>query len=169
MGLVHIYCGDGKGKTTASIGLTIRAAGSGMRVLFAQFFKNGSSSEMNAMKLIPNINCIFTDKTFGFYKTMSIPEKERSVIENNHLLSNAISCADNYDLIIFDEIISAYNYGTIEKAVLTDFIKNTKCEIVMTGRNPAGELIDLSDYVSEVKKIKHPFDKGVAARQGIEF
>lgn len=171
MGLVHIYCGDGKGKTTAAIGLAIRAAGSGMRVLFVQFFKNGNSSEMNAIKLIPNIDCIFAGRFFGMYKTMSKSEKEESITENNLLLSRAISNADNYDLIVFDEIISAYNYETIEKATLIDFIKkhSKSCEIVMTGRDPAEDLIDLADYVSEVKKIKHPYDNGIAARRGIEL
>ncbi|MHB1150850.1 MAG: cob(I)yrinic acid a,c-diamide adenosyltransferase [Eubacteriales bacterium] len=171
MGFVHIYCGDGKGKTTASVGLAVRAAGSGMRVLFAQFFKDGHSSEVNAMKQIQGIECMAPKKTFGLYKNMNITEKEALKIMHNDLLNDIIASAGNYDMIVFDEIISAYNHMMIDQIKLLNFIKHhsDSLELVMTGRNPSEDLICLADYVSEIKKIKHPFNRGVEARFGIEF
>jgi len=171
MSLVHIYCGDGKGKTTASVGLAVRAAGSGMRVLFAQFFKDGHSSEVNAMKQVLGIECMAPKKTFGLYKNMNITEKEALKIIHDELLNDIIASAGKYDMIVLDEIISAYNYMMIDQIKLLNFIKNRSdsLELVMTGRNPMDDLVYLANYVSEVKKIKHPFDSGVAARRGIEF
>src|SRR5665647_1790081 len=99
MGLVHIYCGDGKGKTTASVGLAVRAAGSGMRVLFVQFFKDGHSSEVNAMKQIPGIEFMTAKKTFGLYKNMNDSEKEALKTMHDELLNDIINSAGNYDMI----------------------------------------------------------------------
>lgn len=169
MNLTHIYCGNGKGKTTAAIGLTIRAVGSGMKVLFVQFFKNSHSSEIKILKNISNIDYMSPSKVFGRYKNMNDEQREETKTIYNNLLMEVIEKSKNYDMIILDEVISTYNYEMIDKIVLLDWVKNKSCEIVLTGRNPADELIEIADYVSEVKKIKHPYEKGIHARKGIEF
>jgi len=144
-GLIHIYCGDGKGKTTAAIGLSIRAAGSGKRVLFVQFLKKSETSELN---ILENMRGVTVLRPNGGEEWM-----DRKA-----------------DLLVLDEAIGAYNKEVIDRVRLLKFLheKPEELEVVMTGRNPAEELIDLADYVSEIKKVKHPFDKGVRARIGIE-
>jgi len=170
MGLVHIYCGDGKGKTTASIGLSIRSAGSGMKVLFVQFFKNGNSNEIALLKKIDHITCLHSPKTFGRFVNMNDKQKKEAEESYRDLFQEAIERSAEFDMIVFDELISAYNYNMIDKNLVCEFIKeNRKLEIVLTGRNPEIELLNLADYVSEIKKIKHPYDKGEKARKGIEF
>ncbi|MFI3207260.1 MAG: cob(I)yrinic acid a,c-diamide adenosyltransferase [Clostridia bacterium] len=167
--MVHIYCGDGKGKTTACTGLAVRAIGSGKKVLFVQFFKNGESSEVKVLKSLENLTYMKANKKLGRFANMSEDDKKVAFSFFNELLINAIDSADNFDMIVFDEIISTYNLGFIDKKVILDFCKNTEKEVVLSGRNPADELAEIADYVSEIKKIKHPFDSGVTARLGIEF
>lgn len=169
--MIHLYCGDGKGKTTAAVGLAVRAAGAGMRVLFAQFFKDGTSSEIASLHLLPNIETAHAALHYGRFKTMS--EEQRSEIHESYsaLLCDGIRRAGEYDVIVLDEAVSAYNYGMIDREALTGFLRDegSRREIVLTGRNPAPELTDLADYVTEMRKEKHPFDCGIAARRGIEF
>lgn len=171
-GLVHIYSGDGKGKTTASIGLSIRCAGSGGDVLFSQFIKNNQSSELNILKQIPNIQLITCDKTFGFISRLSEEERfEAKEVYSNYLYHVLeLVKTKNFRILVLDEIIGAFNYDVIDRQTLIDFLKSKpeSLEVIMTGRNPGLELIELADYISEVKKVKHPFDHGVGARIGIE-
>ena len=170
MGYLHIYCGDGKGKTTASIGLAIRAVGSGMKVLFVQFFKNKHSSEISVLESIDHITCLHAEQSFGLYKNMNPQQKMEAKKCYEALLTEAISKSLNYDMIILDEIISAYSYEMVNQQELTSFLtKNHHLEIILTGRNPENELVELADYVSEIHKVKHPYDKGKQARKGIEF
>ncbi len=169
--MIHLYYGNGKGKTTAACGLAVRAAGSGMKVLFTQFFKNGKSSEINVLSSVNNITCLFASACFGRYKNMTDEQKEEAKKINGSFLSEIIEKAYDFDLIVLDESVSAYNYGIIPRDVLTDFLnreKNSR-EIVLTGRNPSQELLDIADYATEMRKEKHPFDKGIKARKGIEF
>lgn len=171
-GLVHIYSGDGKGKTTASIGLCIRCAGSGGNVLFSQFIKNNQSSELNILKQIPNTQVITCDKTFGFISRLSEVERFEAKKVYSDYLEYVLEQVrtKNFRMLVLDEIIGAYNYEVIDCQTLIDFLKNKpeSLEVIMTGRNPSLELIELADYISEVKKVKHPFDHGVSARIGIE-
>ena len=170
MNYVHIYCGDGKGKTTAAIGLSIRAAGSGMKVLFSQFFKSGTSSEVKILKAIDNIDYICMDRSFGRYRTMNEIQIAEAAKYINKLLDDILAVSDKYDMIVFDEIISTYRYGLIDKEKFLPFLTADKNkEIILTGREPADELVEIAAYVSEVKKIKHPYDNGIASREGIEY
>lgn len=170
-GLIHIYCGDGKGKTTAAAGLSVRALGAGKKVLFAQFLKEGTSSEIGVLKgLGISIYSLSTHR--GFYKKQSDEERKMTVKESRELFQNVINNSKNgIQLLVLDEIISACNYGIIDEISLADFLKNKpeELEVVMTGRNPSQNLLDTADYVTEMKKIKHPYDKGIKARYGIEF
>ncbi len=170
--LVHIYCGDGKGKTTAATGLAVRAAGSGLNVVITQFLKNGTSSEFEILKKVPNITTVVCNVKGGFsYLT---DEKARQIYIKEHEKNLAVAlelCKENKcDLLVLDEILGAAGCKLIDCAPLIEFIKDKdrKTEVVLTGRNPSEELIALADYVSEIKKVKHPFDSGIGARVGIE-
>ena len=172
-GLVHIYCGDGKGKTTAAMGLAVRAAGRGRKVVLTQFMKSGNSSELKLMKELPGIYYIPCEESFGFYWKMNEIQKEQAARYYTAYFQRVIEETRelNADVLILDEFLSAYNHEFIDHNQAMDFFKNRpdKLEVVMTGREPAAELLQLADYVSEIKKIKHPYDKGIEARRGIEM
>lgn len=171
-GLVHIYCGDGKGKTTASVGLAVRAAGAGKKVIFAQFFKNGSSSEVKMLRLLPGVETMHCKTVSGFYSQMSEADRDQARCDYSRLLEDALTAArEGADLLILDEAISSCNYGTICEETLAEFLENRPAglEVVLTGRDPSERLVGLADYVTEMKKIKHPYDHGILARRGIEF
>ena len=171
MGLVHIYCGDGKGKTTASLGLAVRAAGRGMKVLYVQFFKDGNSSEFKALEKVENITFQPPERKFGFFWTLSEAEKaEAKAFYTAHLQKAMDRCGD-YDLLVLDESMSACTTGVVEEGMLLRFLreKPEALEVVLTGRNPSDALCEAADYVTEMCKRKHPFDQGIPAREGIEF
>ncbi len=171
MGLVHIYCGEGKGKTTASVGLAVRAAGSGMKVVFTQFFKTGISSEIKSMENINNITCVVMEGSFGRIARMTEEQKNMAKTAFTEHFDKVAAMAKDYDMVVFDELNSAVNHGMVDLEKVICFIKSNRenKEIILTGRNPKPELTELADYVSEIKKIKHPFDNGIKARKGIEF
>ena len=168
--MIHLYCGDGKGKTTAACGLAVRAAGSGMRVLFVQFFKSGKSSEVTALEKLGIITA-HPGVHYGRYKTLDDGKKAEVQNSYGELMHDVIAHAAEYDLIVLDEAVSTYGYAMIDRKQLMEFLRQegSRREIVLTGRDPLPELTDAADYVTEMKKVKHPFDGGIAARQGIEY
>ena len=172
-GCIHIYTGDGKGKTTACVGLAIRCAGSGNRVVFTQFLKDNTSSEIEVLKSVPNMEFVPNDRTFGFTFLMTPEEKADAAKYYRKHFEDAVEKAAevNAKLLVFDEIISVYNEGLVDREAVCTFLrdKNPEMEVVLSGRQPAEELIELADYVSEIRKIKHPFDEGMPARKGIEY
>ena len=172
-GLLEIYCGDGKGKTTAATGLAVRAAGSGMRVLFDRFLKNEFSGELKILDRIPEIEVLHLEKSYGFFKTLS--EKEQEEVREMYgrlwnTIRGKISTGD-YDMLVIDEFMAAYRYGLIPNKEAVQFLKDRpdNLEVVLTGRDPSDELLELADYISEVKMVRHPFEKGIRARKGIEY
>ncbi len=172
-GLVHIYEGDGKGKTTAAVGLAVRCAGAGGKVLFFQFLKDGSSSEISVLKSIPNIEVEDPIPGTKFVFQMSEEEKKemgvlcRKKLEELQLMA----VSGNIDMLVLDEAVLIVNFGFVSAEAMLSFIKNKPehMELILTGRNPKPELIAAADYVSEVHKIKHPYDAGVPARKMIEL
>ena len=171
--LLHIYCGDGKGKTTAATGLAVRAVGSGMRVLFARFLKNEFSGELKILDRIPEIEVLHLEKSYGFFKTLS--EKEQEEVREMYgrlwnTIRGKISTGD-YDMLVIDEFMAAYRYGLIPNEEALCFLekKPTGLEVVLTGRDPDLRLVEKADYVSEICKVKHPYDRGIRARRGIEY
>lgn len=170
-GLIHLYCGDGKGKTSAAAGLALRAAGAGRKVLFTQFLKDGSSSEIGVLKKIENISALLCEKPYGFYANMTAQERIAAKEDYSKLLFEALRQSADFDLLVLDEVIPACNRGVVEETKLADFLKTKPehLEVVLTGRDPSEKLAALADYITEMKKIRHPYDKGIAARQGIEF
>lgn len=171
-GLIHIYCGDGKGKTTAAMGLTVRALGNGMKVVLTQFMKGDYSSELKILREIPNVQIVFCEKNFGFVWNMTEEEKAEAKAAYTRQFETAVQLAveTDADMLVMDEFMSCYEMQFIDNKRAVEFLKNKpeKLEVVLTGRNPGPELCELADYISEVKKIKHPYDKGVASRKGIE-
>lgn len=170
-GLIHIYCGDGKGKTTAAMGLALRSAGAGRRVLVLQFFKDGNSSEVKALKSFDTVDVVEQTRRFGFSWTLSEEELREAKAYYSSLLEDAMAKSKEYDLLVLDEAMSACTTGMIQEERLLELLreKPDALEVVMTGRNPSQALMDQADYVTEMRKIKHPFDQGVPARLGVEF
>ena len=172
-GLIHIYCGDGKGKTSAATGLAVRAAGCGKQVLFARFLKNEESGELEILDRIPEIHVIHLERSYGFYRTLT--EEERAEVRQMYeaLWQDIVQKAetDVYDVLVMDEFMAAYNYGLIGHDAAFAFLreKPVRLEVVLTGRDPDEDLVELADYVSEIRKVKHPFDRGIRARRGIEY
>ena len=169
--MIHIYHGDGKGKTTAACGLALRASGRGLRVLLAQFFKDGSSGEIAALSRLPNVTVLHPAVHYGRYKTLTEAERQAVKACYHEYLPEVLARSEDHDLVVLDEIVSAYNYNVIGRRTLIAFLKaqSRRREIVLTGRCPAPELLDLADYITEMRNQKHPFDRGIAAREGIEY
>ena len=171
--MIHIYCGDGKGKTTAATGLAVRAAGSGMKVLFARFLKNENSGELKILDSIPEIEVIHLAKSFGFYKYLS--EEERIELRKVYadLWRQVVKKVQTgaYDMLVLDEFAAAYRYGLVDQDEAVCVLENRPetLEVVLTGRDPDERLTKIADYVSEIQNRKHPFDRGIPARKGIEF
>lgn len=164
--MIQIYTGDGKGKTTAAIGLAVRAQAS-LQVLFVQFLKDGQSSEIEGLKKLPNIDIeIFGN---GTWVDGSRNEgQEDLVIRGFELLSQK---SKDYDVVIADELITASNFGIIPEKDILLFIKGTseKKEYILTGRGATKKMIAAADLVTEMRKIKHYYENGLAARKGIEL
>lgn len=170
---VHIYCGDGKGKSTAVMGLALRAAGSGKRVVLTQFLKDGTSSELNVLRELPEVTVLTCPRQFGFFWNMTEEQKEEGQRAYQELFDQAVKTAREKEafLLVMDEFMAAYSHEMIDRERALDFLKNRPegLEIALTGRDPAPELLELADYVSEIRKVKHPFDQGLKARKGIEL
>lgn len=169
----HIYMGDGKGKTTAAVGLAVRCAGSGRRVLFSQFLKPATSGELEALQDIESIQLLLCPAEFGFTWNMSEEDRTdaRAVYERYLWDITRVVLQGDFRLLIMDEIIGACSSGLVDEDYLLECLEQfpDDMEIVMTGREPSEALLAMADYITEMKKIRHPFDKGVKARKGIEF
>ena len=173
LGLVHIYCGDGKGKTTAAFGLAVRAAGNGLNVVVAQFLKSGKTGELNVLRNLDPVTVVGNGITPKFVFQMNEEEKRETIRRHTEMFGQAARlCADGKcDLLVLDEIMSACTTGMFPLQKILDFIdtRPEHIEVVMTGRNPPQELIDRADYVTEMVLRKHPYEQGIPARQGVEF
>lgn len=171
-GLIHIYCGDGKGKTTAAVGLAVRCAGRGNKVLLVQFLKSRDSGELYSLAKLPDIEVMRGKESKKFSFQMNEEEKHALLIEHNKMFEQVLAKIKNggYSLLILDEVIGALNAKVFEMPKLIEFLRHKpeNLEVVLTGRNPAPELVEIADYVSEMRKVKHPMDKGIMAREGIE-
>lgn len=171
-GLIHIYCGDGKGKTTAAVGLAVRCAGRGNKVLLVQFLKSRDSGELYSLAKLPDIEVMRGKESKKFTFQMNEEEKHALLIEHNKMFELVLAKIknDGYSLLILDEVIGALNAKVFEMPKLIEFLRHKpeNLEVVLTGRNPAPELLEIADYVSEMRKVKHPMDKGIMAREGIE-
>lgn len=169
--MLHIYCGDGKGKTTCSMGLAVRAAGHGRKVVVAQFLKSGNSGERVVLEQLPTVNCLPVPETMKFTFLMNEQEKADTRAQMTEIFSQAAQLGRDSDLLVLDELCSAINTGMVPLDQVLAFLDSRpeNLEVVITGRDPAPELQERADYITEMRKVKHPFDRGVHAREGVEW
>ena len=172
-GLIHIYCGEGKGKTSAALGLAMRAAGRGLNVVILRLMKDCDSGELISLASLPTVTLIPVPEKLKFIFKMTDAEKNayRMLVSSMLETAQGLARTGDCDVLIIDEACSALTTQMLDSAQLIDFLKNKPetLEVVLTGRDPSEELISLADYVSEIKKIKHPYDQSIAPRRGIEL
>lgn len=184
--MVHVYTGDGKGKTTASVGLGFRAAGHGFRVLMIQFLKGGGfSGEFDASQATENFKIIQFGKECPYSDKIKVGEmecenckdcflsrkEERERVDEALKLAEKHVSSNKYDVIILDEINNTLARKLTNTQRIKNLIRNKKpeVELILTGRNASKDIIEMSDYVTEMKRVKHPFTKGHRARHGIDY
>lgn len=172
-GLIHIYTGDGKGKTTAALGLAMRARGHGFKVAYACFHKDPKRwgyGEHKVLKKIGVDTFCFAKKHPHFYKKLD-PDTIRTECLKGLELIKALYDTKKYDMIILDEINISLRDGFLKKDELLNIIKMKPhgLELVLTGRGAKGDVIRYADLVSKIEKIKHPYDSGIRKRIGIEY
>lgn len=190
-GYVQVYTGDGKGKTTAAIGLAVRALGAGKKVLFLQFMKAQSYSEHRILpEISPNLTLESVGKPFFIIQEGSMPETELAkwrekavifppgrppaeyveLIRQGMARAQAAVAGSEYDLVVLDELVVALAFGLVTWDEVRSLIeqKSERVELVLTGRGAPSELIALADLVTEMREIKHYYTRGVEARPGIE-
>ncbi len=172
-GLIHIYTGTGKGKTTSAVGLATRALGQGFHVVYSHFMKNPKKygyHEIDSLRKLGATIMGFTDGHPFCNKNLKTEILREQVSEGLEVLSAYLK-ENQVDLLIMDEILITVRDGFLKEEDLISFVKNKPedTELVMTGRGATPKLIELADYVSEINKVKHPFDQGIIARRGIEF
>ncbi|MDH3883854.1 MAG: cob(I)yrinic acid a,c-diamide adenosyltransferase [Desulfobacterales bacterium] len=168
-GKVHVYTGDGKGKTTAALGLSIRAAGAGLRVFIAQFIKSDEYSEIKALKRFSDLITVEQFGLGGFIggnpSSGDIEAAQKGVARVKEIISSG-----NYDVVVLDEANIAVKFKLFSEQDLLDIIdaKSKNIELVITGRDAAPKIIEKADLVTQMKAVKHYFQNGVEARVGIE-
>lgn len=165
--MIHIYHGNGKGKTTAAIGLVIRQLGDGKTVTFAQFLKDGTSSEINVLKRL-DVFYLHTQMPRNFFKDMDKQEQEILQHSCYQVLQEAFSTT--CDCIILDEILDALALCLLKECDVMEMLKKSQDkEIILTGRKASVEMFSLCDYCSEIMALKHPYQMGIKARKGVEY
>ena len=177
--MLQIYCGNGKGKTTASVGAAVRACGAGLSVLFVQFLKDGSSSEIKVLKSLDGVKVMIPEEFYGFTSQLGdeervalkacydkvLEEVERWTEEHTDTVKNGLK-----GMIVLDEALHAVNAGLIGEEHFCKLIDSCVAdyEIILTGYYPTAGLVQKADYISNITNEKHPYSAGVPARQGIE-
>ena len=167
-GLVQVYTGNGKGKTTAAIGLAIRASGAGLKVYIHQFIKGGPCSEIKTLKNIKNIKVEQCGR--GCFIKGNPKAKDVVCAESGLAKVRSIIGSGKYDIVILDEINVALKLGLLQAKEVVDIIKNKPkaTELVLTGRGCPASVIKYADLVTQMREIKHPYARGIIARCGIE-
>jgi cob(I)alamin adenosyltransferase len=174
-GLTLVYTGNGKGKTTAAVGLTVRAAGNRMRVFFLQFIKGQwKSGEREILRGLPGVDLQATGRGFTIERLRNpkIPmEDHAAAAAHGWQVAQQIVREGEYDMIVLDEILGAVKAGLVPLGELLALVqtKPPTLHLVLTGRGAPPELVEVADLVSEVHPIKHPLQRGIKAQRGIEF
>lgn len=174
-GLTIIYTGNGKGKTTAAVGLAVRAAGNKFRVMFIQFIKGRwKTGERDVLRSIPGIDLEVTGRGFTIERLRDpriSQEDHEAANRHGWQVAQRIVREGEYDLVVLDEILGAINAGLVPLDEVVDMVRTKPADLhlVLTGRNAPPELVEAADLVSEVQPIKHPLARGIKAQRGIEF
>ena len=171
-GLVLINTGSGKGKTTAAIGLALRALGQGLNVLILQFMKGRAN--IGEIKALTNLDIPLEIKQFGravFFNSRACEPIDIYLATRGLAAFHEAMAGGRYDLIILDEIIMAIDFGLLNLQEVIDAIaqKPAELHVILTGRNAPSELIEIADLVTEMQEIKHPYSQGIIAQKGIEY
>lgn len=173
-GLVIVYTGDGKGKTTAAMGLALRAAGYGKRVLVVQFVKVWFTGEKGGFEHLPNVEFVQAGK--GFYKILgdNLPETEHvEAAKSAFEFAEAKISSGQYDVVVLDEIIGSVTGGLLPLEPVLELIdsKPPQLDLVLTGHrgHELPQLLERADLITEMKKVKHPYDSGILARKTIDY
>jgi cob(I)alamin adenosyltransferase len=169
-GLIIIFTGEGKGKTTAALGMALRGAGHRLKIIMIQFLKGAvKCGELDASKALPG----FIMKPMGgqFLCKDGVTEEDRERIRDAWESCKEMISSKEYDVVILDEINYVLHYGLLSLDEVIRFLKEKPehVHVVLTGREAKPELIELADMVTEMRKIKHPYDRGTKAQKGIEF
>ncbi len=171
--MIHLYHGDGKGKTTCAMGLALRALGRGKSIVIAQFLKGSQSGEITMFESLDGVHVFRLKEELPFTFAMSDAQKLDAKKQHDRIFQKAIQFANiGYcDVLVLDELCAAFNTNLIEKSLVEQFIENApeNVEIIITGRNPPSSFLEKADYITEMKAIRHPYEKGIPSREGIEY
>jgi len=170
-GFIQVYTGNGKGKSTAAIGQAVRAAGCGLKTYFVMFMKEFPYNEVKSLeKLKDFITIVQIGKDDFVFKKVPPSEEEKSKVKNALAEAKGKMLSGKYNLIILDEIFVSIYFGLVSKEEVISFIdtKPENVELIMTGRYCSQEIVEKTDLVTEMKEVKHYYEKGVLAREGIE-
>ena len=181
--MLHAYWGDGKGKTCAAMGLVVRAAAAGWRVVVVQFLKDGSSSEISLLKGLPGVEAVLSDGALAkFTFRMSDEEKAASRALHDDNLRRAFelvsmpaegAAACEGSLLVLDEVLDALRAGLLDEGLLREALAwavgADRCEVVVTGHSLPDFVAEAADYLTRFSCERHPYQRGIAAREGIEY
>lgn len=172
-GLIQVYMGNGKGKTTAALGQGLRSCGRGLKVSMVQFLKSGDTGELHSVeKLYPLFEIFRFERERGFFWTLSEQEKHelKEDIDKGFEFIKTVVQENSCDVLIIDELLGVLENKLLEVKDVLELLKSKPdgMEIIITGRNAPGDIIDAADLVTEMREIKHYFNVGVPAREGIE-
>ena len=169
--MIHLYYGDGKGKTSAAMGLALRMAGRGRQVIIAQFLKSSDSGERWALAALPNVLLLDAPERVKFTFQLTAEERLAEANRARLLLADSLRLAEETGcgLLVLDEVCDAVDTGLLPLETLLDALDHCPSEIVLTGHQPCAALLERADYLTCLKKERHPYDQGCPARSGIEF
>lgn len=167
-GLVHVYTGEGKGKTTAALGLCVRAVGHGRSALIVQFMKTAGTYGENFLSL-PGLTVVPSGRDCLVF-SKEVTQEDRDKAADGLALARSAMTEGRYDLVVLDEINVAIKFGLIDAIAVAEAVRarSPGVEVVLTGRYAPPELLDLADYITEMKALRHPYEKGLLSRKGID-
>ncbi len=173
--MIHVYKGNGKGKTSAAIGLAIRAAGAGKRVVFARFMKGNESGEIPVLQQISGIRVLTLSRPYPFTWEMTSEDRTQIIGEHDEMLETLckLSRSGEADVFVLDEITYPVTLGLVReeswKQLLSMAREKTETEWVFTGQDPSAQMLEAADYITDMQAVRHPYERGIAARKGIEY
>lgn len=169
--MIHLYIGEGKGKTSAVTGMALRMLNNNQKVLLVSFLKDGNSGELTWLREHSNIINLYQDDLKGFVIDLKNGLYKEMVTKQLGLFNQAVKGANIYDMIILDEFTDVVTLDIIDisQAINGIGIMNLSCEVLITGHQVIDQLVEMSDYYTEFVSLKHPFTKGIKARKGIEY
>lgn len=171
LGLVQVFTGDGKGKTTAAMGTVLRAAAYGLRICVVFFMKGKiPSGEHTSLSLLPNVT-VLKPVWRGFVKQASLKPEDKELARQTFEQAREAVMSGDYDIVVLDEINIAVSFDLVDVVAVLKLIedKPKNVELILTGRRAKPELLERADLVTEMRKVKHPYDKGTKARKGLDY